>query len=177
MFKRTEIELTCKSDELTTGNGRHYFSPFIDWVESITRELRRNSHYHTKVSINSTTYGSSSSEIELTFEADLDIRPGFGYFPESWVEFITDLLQTNPDYDTKVSINSVKFGPIPFNEEAGKYERDKTDYRTSAEWLDKANAEEDERLKTIAAMNKEFFLLDNTAMLDDSIFDELDELS
>ena len=113
------------------------------------------------------------TKIELTFEADLDISPGFGYFPESWVELITRELERNSHYNTKVSINSIKFGFIPFNEEAGKYERDKTDYRTSAEWLDKANAEEDERLKTIAAMNKEFFLLDNTAMLDDSIFDEL----
>ena len=39
----------------------------------------------------------------------------------------------------RTKINSIKLGSIPFNEETGKYERDKTDYRTSVEWIDKAN--------------------------------------
>tara|TARA_R110002012_G_C11522418_1_gene599616 strand:- start:411 stop:689 length:279 start_codon:yes stop_codon:yes gene_type:complete len=79
------------------------------------------------------------TKIELTFEVDLSISPGFGYDPESWVEHLKRELERNSHYNTRVSINSIKLGSIPFNEETGKYERDKTDYRTSVEWIDKAN--------------------------------------
>ena len=79
------------------------------------------------------------TKIELTFEVDLSISPGFGSDPESWVEYLKRELERNSHCNTRVSINSIKFGPIPFNKETGKYERDKTDYRTSVEWIDKAN--------------------------------------
>ena len=70
------------------------------------------------------------TKIELTFEADLDISPGFGYSPEDWIKYILAELERNSHYNTKVTVNSVEKGSIPFNKETGKYERDKADYKT-----------------------------------------------
>src|SRR5688572_6905830 len=44
------------------------------------------------------------NRIKVTVEVDLDMLPGFGYDPDSWVNYIQSLLnQTVPHYHPKVT--------------------------------------------------------------------------
>jgi hypothetical protein len=50
---------------------------------------------------------SSRVKIELTFEADLDMVPGWGYEPEDWVNYVTQNLMTNRHYNPCVTVHKV----------------------------------------------------------------------
>ena len=51
---------------------------------------------------------SSRVKIELTFEADLDMVPGWGYEPEDWVNYVTQNLMTNRHYNPCVTVHKVE---------------------------------------------------------------------
>ena len=50
---------------------------------------------------------SSRVKIELTFEADLDMVPGWGHEPEDWVNYVTQNLMSST-YNSCVTVHKVE---------------------------------------------------------------------